>query len=134
MPRRYGSFTIRPWLARTRYQQSPDEPGDRRAFEGIASHKHPRSLVVGALNSAKRWGASMVALVEASLPHPLGRQGAIEAIQRAFTRSLVGAPAKGLRDNLYGGRRSVMGCVDSTLGSVGPYRGGVCDPTPPERA
>ena len=38
---------------------------------------------------------------------------------------------QGLRDNLYGGRRSVAGCVDSTLGSVGPYRGGVCDPIPP---
>ena len=40
MSRRYGSFTIRPRLARPCYQQSPDEPGDRRTFEGIASRKH----------------------------------------------------------------------------------------------
>ena len=139
MPRQSGSFTRRPWLARLCYQQSPDRPGDRRTFEGIASHKH---LCTAHRNGDPRSIATVQVLLASSgltpcssPPSPRkGRAIASSSLLRArdalSAHTAVGAPAKGLRDNLYGGRRSVMGCVDSTLGSAGPYRGGVCDPIP----
>lgn len=144
MPRRYGSFTIRPWLARTCYQQSPDRPGNRRTFEGIASHKH--------LCTAHRNGNLSIAAVQVLLASSgltpyrctaVTLEGWALVLRfratchgRAFGAYSRSSPFAGARRHLYGVHRSIAGrflnhaCAWCALGSGLPYRGGVCDPIP----
>lgn len=115
MSRRYGSFTIRPRLARPCYQQSPDEPGDRRTFEGIASRKH---LCTVHRNGNLSIAAVQVLLASSGLtPYrctAVTLEGWALVLRfratchgRAFSAYSRWSPFAGTRRHLYGGRRGL---------------------------